>query len=190
MKRAIIYSTFLSVALLSGCSTMFTLTKIQLVRPFKVKLTAAGGELTNDKVRNTKCTAFADPLKKGCFVAEKGEVLELEFKLKKRSERANWRFTRLMICAGTEKPTALNPCSLNATQQAEWLVVAKEQFALMPSDGTVDLTEFSDTLRVFTVADINGHVDDYVYKIQACKEGSLLPADCVWMDPGGTNKGR
>ena len=185
-----IYSTFMSVALLSGCSTMFTFTEIQPVKPFKVKLTADGGELTNDKVPNNKCIAFAEPLKKGCFVAAKGEVLELEFKLKRRAEDANWRFAKLMICAGTEKPTESNECSLNAKQQAEWLVVAERQLALMPSDGTVDLTDFSDTLRVFTVVNINAYEGDYVYNIQACKEGSLLPADCVWMDPGGSNKGR
>ncbi len=187
MKKAIIYITFMSVVLLSGC-TSFTMTRIQKVKPFKVMLTAQGGVLTNNRGTNANCTSFKDPiLKKGCFVADKGEVLELEFKLKKRSEGANWRFTELKICAGTVKPTT---CSLNATQRAEWMVIASLRFALMPADGTVDLTEFSDTLRLFTVLDINGHAGNYVYKIQACKEGSLLTADCVWMDPGGSNKGR
>jgi hypothetical protein len=185
-----IYSTFMSVALLSGCSTMFTFTKIQPIRPFKVMLTADGGELTNDRGPNSNCTEFADPLKKGCFVAAIGEVLELEFRLKRRADGANWRFAKLMICAGTEKPADPGDCSLTAKQQAEWLVVAERQLALIPSDGTVDLTDFSDTLRVFTVVDINAHEFDYVYNIQACKEGSLSETDCVWMDPGGTNRGR
>jgi hypothetical protein len=190
MKKALVYSTFMSVALLSGCSEMFTFTEIQQVRPFKVQLTVNGGKLTNDKGPNTKCKAFANSLKKGCFFADIDEVLELEFKLKKRAEGANWRFTKLMICAGTEKPTDSSKCYLNATQQAEWLVMAEMQLALMPPNGTVDLTGFSDTLWVFTVVDINAHEGDYVYNIQACKEGSLLPADCVWMDPGGSNRGR
>lgn len=190
MKKSLIFSIFMSVALLSGCSTISTFALIKGVKPFKVKLTADGGELTNDKVRNINCTPFADTLKKGCFVADKGDVLVLEFKLKKRADGANWRFTKLMICAGTAKPTAMNPCTLNPQQQAEWLVGAKRELALLPVNGTVDLTLFSEKLRLFTVLDINGHAGDYVYNIQACKEGLTAPADCVWMDPGGKNKGR
>lgn len=191
MKKFLIFSMFISIVLLSGCRTFVTFTTIQQVKPFKVQLAVVGSELTNDKSRNANCTAFANPLKKGCFVADKGDVLELEFKLKRNAEGKKWRFTKLMICSGTTKPTALNPCSLNATQRAEWLVNVKKQFALMPADGTVDLTTFSATLRLFSVLDVNGHAGDYVYNIQTCPEGlPIIEANCAWMDPGGTNRGR
>jgi len=195
MKKSMIFSTFISVALLSGCSafsTHTTFAKIQQkVKPFKVRLEVAEGELTNDRTPNAGCTAFANPLRKGCFVAEKDEVLELEFRLKRKAERKKWRFTKLMICAGTNKPIPMNTCALNDTQKAEWLVNAKKQFALLPDNGTVDLTTFSDKLRVFSVLDVNGHPGDYTYNIQACPEGlPIIEANCVWMDPGGKNNGR
>lgn len=193
MNKSMIFSTLISGALLSGCSSFSThtaLATIQHVKPFKVKLVVVGGELTNDKMPNAKCTTYANPLKKGCFVAGVGEVLELEFKLTRRAEGKNWRFTKLMICAGTTKPADPTLCTLDAIQQAEWLVNAKKQFALMPGNGTVDLTTFSDKLTIFSVLDINGHPGDYTYNIQACPEGNYVEADCAWMDPGGMNKGR
>jgi hypothetical protein len=148
------------------------------------------GMLVNDKGPNARCNAFAEPLRKGCFVAEENEVLELQFQLKKRSDGANWRLAELRICAGDTKPTAAKPCSLNDQQQLEWLVIANKRLAFMPANGTVDLTQLSDRLRALTVVDINGIKGNYTYNLRACKEGSLDDADCHWMDPGGTNRGR
>ena len=191
MNKAVLLTTIVSAALLSGCETPFSIaTAVEPIRPFIVKLEVSGGMLVNDKGPNSKCTAFADPLKKGCFVAEKGEVLELQFQLKRHSDGANWRLTKLQICAGDTKPTIANPCSLNEQQQSEWLVFADKKLALVPADGTVDLTAFSQSLRMLTVLDINGKAGNYTYNLQACKEGTLDEADCAWMDPGGTNTGR
>ncbi len=196
MKKTMIFSTLMSVAMLGGCGTngdfqsnLFTLVQTG-VKPFKVKLTVDGDELTNDKGFNSDCTEFAEKLRKGCFVAESGEMLELEFKLKQPGGRVKWRFTKVMVCAGTAKPTGGNPCSLDSDQRADWVVVANNEVALMPPDGTIDLTAFSQQLRVFSVRDFNWHSGNYTYKIEACEEGSTAPDDCAWMDPGGTNKGR
>jgi hypothetical protein len=195
MKKTVIFSMFMSAVVLSACALsrdskfeIFTLTQTG-VKPFKVKLSVDGNELRNDKTVNIECTSFGANLKKGCFIAEEGEMLELEFKLKQPGG-PNWRFTKVLICAGTTAPNPLTDCALDPDQQADFLVVANNQIALMPPNGTIDLTDFGDTLRVFTVRDFNWFADDYVYKIQACKEGSLLPDDCAWADPGGINKGR
>jgi hypothetical protein len=191
MNKVILLCTIVSAVLLSGCEVPFSIAQVDPIRPFKVKLKVEEGMLrVYDKGPNKKCDAFSEPLRKGCFVAEEGEVLELQFKLKKRSEGANWRLTELRICAGDTKPTDSNPCALNAQQQAEWLVIAKKSLALVPKNGTVDLTQFSDRLRVLTILDINAHEGDFTYQLRACKEGSLDDGDCAWMDPGGTNKGR
>lgn len=190
MNKVILLCTIVSAVLLSGCEIPFSIAQVDPIRPFKVKLEVKGGILVNDKGPNSKCTAFGEPLRKGCFVAEHGEVLELQFKLKKRSEGANWRFTELQICAGDTKPTDSEPCELNAQQRAEWLVIANKSLALLPENGTVDLTQFSNRLRVLTILDINAFEDNYTYNLQACKEGSLDDDDCAWMDPGGTNTGR
>lgn len=195
MKKTVIFSMFMSAVVLSACVTsrdsrfeIFTLTQTG-VKPFKVKLSVDGNVLTNNKTVNNDCTSFGTDLKKGCFVAEEGEMLELEFKLQQPGGK-NWRFTKVLICAGTTTPNPLSDCALDPDQRADFLVVANNQVALMPANGTVDLTGFGETLRVFTVRDFNWLEDDYVYKIQACEEGSLDPDDCAWADPGGTNRGR
>lgn len=198
MKKLMI-SIFISVVVLAGCSTISDHqfeTYINFttgVKPFKVKLKAEGGELVIlERGPNEKCTEFSSKLRKGCFIAEEGEMLELEFKLTPNSEDEKWRFTKVKICARTTKPDPDEPseCTLDADQQADFLVVANNEVALMPSDGTIDLTDFADKLRIFSVRDFNWHVGEYVYLIQACHEGTIVPANCVWMDPGGTNKGR
>jgi len=198
MKKLMI-GMFISVVILAGCGTtrdnqLEIYTNLTTgVKPFKVKLIAEGGQLkVRERGPNSKCTKFAEKLRTGCFIAEEGEMLELKFTLQHNSEGKKWRFATVKICAGTSKPDPDEPseCTLDADQQADFLVVANNKVACMPSDGTVDLTGFTDQLRVFSVRDFNWHVGDYVYLIQACEEGSTDPDDCVWMDPGGTNNGR
>ncbi len=201
MKKSMVASTFLVAALVSGCGTLrdvgpddynfpiFTLIQTG-VKPFKVRLEVEGQELVSDKGFNSDCTAFDEKLRKACFVAEIGEMLELEFRLQQPGGGTHWRFTTVMICAGTEKPEEMADCSLTPEQQADFLVEANDTVALFPSDGTIDLTQFSEQLRVFSVRDFNWLAHDYVYWIEACEEGSTAEDDCAWMDPGGSNKGR
>ena len=197
MKKAVLFSTFMSVALLTGCcasddyqtdSSKLTSTG---VKPFKVTLivNTSTNELTpKDRGINPDCSPkFDDKLKKACFVAEVGEMLEMEFRLQQPSGATKWRFTKVMICSGTTKP---NDCSLTPSQRADFVIEANNEVELMPGNGTIDLTSFSQQLRVFSIRDFNWLEHNYIYKIEACKEGSTDKDDCVWMDPGGTNKGR
>jgi hypothetical protein len=199
MKKTTVLSVFISIVILAGCGTTHDpkSQNFRDVRPFKVKLEVQGDELINDRRPNDRCTKFDQDLKKGCFVAAEGEMLELEFKLKHQSDGKEWRFTKIMICAGTTKPRELSQCALNPDQRADWLVAANNEVALMPASGIVDLAKFADKLRVFSVRDFNWLVGDYVYSIQACEEGKTDEncdedddCPCVWMDPGGTNNGR
>ena len=196
MNKTLLLGVFASAALLGGCETPFSIPESDPIasfsplKQFKVKLEVKNGALVNDKGRNNKCTAFSDDLKKGCFYAEENDVLELQFQLKKRSDGASWRLAELQICAGDAKPAETEDCALNDEQMREWLVISKKQLAVVPGTGTVDLTQFSDTLRVVTILDINGIPGNYTYNIRACKEGKLDDDNCVWMDPGGTNTGR
>jgi hypothetical protein len=196
VKKKTLFNMFISVVVLGGCSTtadhQFELyTNFTTgVKPFKVNLEVKDGNLINDRHSNTNCANFAPKLRKGCFVAEFGEMLELKFALKHRSDNKKWRFAKLQICAGTTKPIPSSSCSLNPDQQADWLVVANNEVTLMPSNGTVDLTQFADELRIFSVRDFNWHKGDFTYRIQACEEEKTADDDCVWMDPGGTNNGR
>ncbi len=199
MKKAVLFSTFMSVALLTGCcadddyALKGPKSTSTGVKPFKVTLTVNSetNELTaKDKGINPDCSPkFDDKLKKACFVAEVGEMLEMEFRLQQPPGATKWRFTTVMICSGTTKPKP-NDCSLTPSQQADFVIEANNEVELMPGNGTIKLTSFSEQLRVFTIRDFNWLEHNYIYKIEACKEGSTDVEDCAWMDPGGTNKGR
>ena len=199
MKKALLFSTFMFVALLTGCGASrdynfdsFTMTSTG-VKPFKVTLivdTSTNTLIPKDRGITPKCSAeFDDKLKKACFVAEVGEMLEMEFRLQQPSGPTRWRFTKVMICSGTTKKEEAD-CSLTPSQQADFVIEANNEVKLIPGNGTIDLTSFSQQLRVFTIRDYNWLEHNYTYKIKACKEGSTDEDDCVWMDPGGTNKGR
>ena len=90
MNRIVLFCCLISAVLLSGCQTPFSIyEKAKPIRPFKVQLEVENTALVNNKKQNDKCTEFDDlRLRKGCFVAEHNEVLELQFTLKKRSEGA------------------------------------------------------------------------------------------------------
>jgi len=182
MNKATITAAIVSAFLLAGCEVI-SVNRVKPIRPVIMNLEVKGGELVNDKGPNTKCIDFDEPLRKGCFFAEQGEVLELQFHLLGNS----WRLTQLQICAGVTKPDP-DTCTLNDEQQSEWLVIADRKLSLVPGDGTVNLTHISDNLRKLTILDINGQPGNYTYNLRACKVGS--PDDCVTMDPGGTNTGR
>jgi len=101
------------------------------------------------------------------------------------------RFTRLLICSGTEKPDPDdNPCSLDSDQRADWAVLANSDVAWPQADGSVNLTQFSAELREFSLRDFNWLADEYFYWIEACPEAVDDEDECVGMDPGSVNKGR
>ncbi len=201
MKMAALFGTLISVALLTGCAAnrdyqfdMFKLTSTG-VKPFKVTLNidSSTNVLTpKDKGISRNCSdKFDDKLKKACFVAEVGEMLEMEFRLQQPGG-TNWRFTKVWICSGTIKPNPENmaDCSLTPSERADFVVEANNEVRLMPGNGTIDLTSFSQQLRVFTIRDFNWLEQNYIYVIEACEEGSTDVDDCARLDPGGTNKGR
>ena len=192
MKKLIIFA---ALAMLTACASndykfdVFTLTTTG-VKPVKVKLEIEGGKLITKKEANTKCTPFANKFKKGCFVAEEGEMVEVEFKLQHPGGDTKWRFTKLLICSGIEKPDPLTDCSLDSDQRADWAVLANNEVAWPNADGSVKLSLISEQLREFSLRDFNWLADDYFYWIQACPDGVTDEAQCVAMDPGSVNKGR
>jgi len=151
----------------------------------------SGPELLTKSVKNPGCRGrFAQQmLEEGCFVAEKNQALEINFRLKKNFGGEKWRFTQLRLCSGKSEDDKAS-CALSEDQQVDFLVEANGEFARFPADGRVDLSPLSPVLRSFNVRVFNFTEGEYVYELTACKEGSSEPEDCAVSDPGGINKGR
>jgi hypothetical protein len=190
-----IFVAMVLILLLTACATkdynfdVYTL-KQTGVKPVKVKLEIDGGELKPAKEANSKCTQVVEKFRKGCFIADVGEMVEVEFKLQQPGGMVKWRFTKLWICSGSEKPDGGNPCSLDNDQRADWAVLANNDVAWPTKEGEIILTQFSSELREFHLRDYNWLANDYFYQIRACPENHTDEADCVDMDPGSVNKGR
>jgi hypothetical protein len=199
MKSSRLITSIGLAAVLTGCATQDwepETTVLSGVKGLTVKLEVAddgkGNEvLINKNLKSRGCGKFPDEDKyrKGCIVAQRGEMVKVEFML---SGTPGWYFTAFQVCSvggeNPQKPADYADCRLTVEQRADLLVLTSSGIAVPNENGRVDIPSSGPGLQQFELRDLNWLKGVYFYGVQACT-GTGGGQRCLWTDPGLENNG-
>lgn len=179
-----------SVVFLSSCTIPSNVRYAYKFKKSNIKLKVVGESGSEKLEINEHKGPRCKNNNKGCIKANRGTISLTDFHL---VASKGWYFTEMKICSGGDKPSVSNPCSMKTVDIAEFSVGASQQNPrIRPgSNGSIDLTNFSNGLSKFNLLDANRFPIDagsdpvfYYYTITACK-GSV----CATLDPPIENQG-